>query len=647
MQLSKRLVKRIPLCRNYSELLHNFITPVDKIRNVAIIAHVDHGKTTLVDCLLKQSGSMTSNVTERLMDHNALEKERGITILSKATSIRRNEYQINIVDTPGHADFGGEVERVLTMVDGVVLVVDASEGPMAQTKFVLTKALERGLLPIVVFNKVDRPSSRCDEVDSELFELFFALNANEAQMNYPTVYCSAREGWSFTKNPWKMLAEKDSGISQEKDYLVAKNGNMDALFDAILSRVPPPNVDRTKPFSLLVNSIESNPFLGKCFLGKIHSGIVKIGDPIRAIKPDGGITDNGKVLKMFVRRGLDQYVVSEAAAGDIISVAGIQIAHVNSTICSTEISEPLPSNPIDPPTISMVFSVNDSPLAGREGKAITSQILADRLKKETENNVALIVEPTEKSDSFEVRGRGELQLGILIETMRREGMELAISPPRVVYKDSKEGKLEPIEEVIIDVDQEYSGVIIEKLSKRKAELEKMTEIGNKIRLVFNCPTRGLLGYISEFKNDSHGTGVLNHSFRGYEKFKGRLEYSRKGCLISMASGNSTNHALLDLESRGTLFISPGMPVYEGMIIGECSRLLDLDVNPSREKQLTNVRSTVKDETVRLSPAKIMGLEEMMAYVGDDEIIEVTPKSIRLRKRELDKNKRRKANKSSA
>ncbi|ORX91615.1 small GTP-binding protein [Basidiobolus meristosporus CBS 931.73] len=598
------------------------------IRNIGIIAHVDHGKTTLVDSLLRQSGTLQNLSDVRVMDSNALEKERGITILSKVTSIMYKNHRINIVDTPGHADFGGEVERILSMVDGVALVVDATEGPMTQTKFVLSKALEAGLKPLVVINKVDRPTARTAEVDSELLDLFMTLGANDDQLEYPIVYASGKDGWAV------------ENVGDEPQ-------NMNPLFDLILDRVPSPNVDRSSPFSMLVTQIESNPYLGKCFLGKITSGTIKVNDRLHALDPEGNVTDEARVTKLFTRTGLEQIIVDEAGAGDIITIAGVKNATVNSTLCNPEVVTPLPSTPVDPPTVSMFFGVNDSPIAGQEGKYLTSTMIRDRLLKEAETNVALSVSQTAGQEGVEVCGRGELQLGILIETMRREGFELSISPPRVVLrKDPKTGAtLEPVEEVTIDVDHEFTGTIIEKLAQRKAEMKIFTEAGDKARLIFHCPTRGLLGYHAEFKNDTRGLGVLNHIFHAWEPYKGEMEKTRKGALVSTAVGDSTSYALSLIEPRGKLFVLPGNKIYTGMVIGEYSKdTSDLEVNPVRAKAVNNMRAAGKDDAIKLSPIKPMSLEEIIAYVGNDEVVEVTPESIRLRKKELDPTKRKQRSK---
>ncbi|KAG0360687.1 hypothetical protein BG005_010153 [Podila minutissima] len=599
--------------------------PVENIRNIAIIAHVDHGKTSLVDKLLAQSGEALGST--RVMDSNTIEKERGITILSKVTSVAYNTaddktMKINIVDTPGHADFGGEVERILSMVDGVALIVDASEGPMTQTKFVLNKALSLGLRPLVVLNKVDRPTSRVDEVDGLLLDLFGSLGASDEQMDYPIVYASAKEGWATR------------GMDEPRE-------NMKPLFDLIIDHVPSPKVNRTSPFQMLVTQIDSNPYLGKCFLGKIKGGVLKVGDKMQALNPEGKMTESGRVTKIFVRRGLEMIPVTEAGAGDIVTVTGIANATVNSTLCDLSVTEPLPSDPIDPPTIAMKFAVNDSPYAGEEGKNLTSNMIRDRLMKEAETNVALQVIESDTKEAFEVRGRGELQLGVLIETMRREGFELSVSPPRVVFKEEKGQRLEPVEEVTIDVGNQYTGTIIEKLSKRKAELKSFDENGDKTRLVFECPTRGLLGYSAEFKNDTSGDGTLNHTFLEYAPFKGGLERTRKGSLVAMGSvGQATAYALNLIEPRGKLFVRPGDKVYAGMVIGESSRTGDLEVNPTRAKQVTNIRTVAKDDAIVLRPPVEMSLESMISYIAGDEVLEITQSSLRIRKRELDATKRR-------
>lgn len=547
------------------------------------------------------------------MDSNALERERGITILSKSTSLRWDDFLINIVDTPGHADFGGEVERALGMVDGVILVVDATEGPMAQTKFVLGKALNRSIIPIVVQNKVDRDTARCEDVDCEILDLFMSLNANAEQLDYQTLYASAREGWAFEHNPFKKLA--NSAASQP----VAITGSMSCLFETIVAKVPPPRVKEDPTFSLLVNSIEHNPYVGRCMLGRVESGKVKVGDQIKSLSPDGSLQEQTRVTRLFIRQGLDTIDLNEAYAGQIISVAGIQQAKVNWTIAAIECDKALPTFPLDPPTLSMTLSVNSSPLAGTEGRGLTKVSLFERLKLECDNNPSLDVrESAEVPDSFVLAGRGEMQLSVLIETIRREGLELAVSPPQVVYHTdpSAGGLLEPVEEVSVDCDDQYSGTVIEGMSKRKGELLRITSTSEgKTRLIFSCPMRGLIGYATELKNNTKGTGLVNHVFYAYQPYKGPIQAARKGALISMSEGLATGYALADLEARGELFIEPGTRVYPGMVIGECSRSLDMEVNPCRAKALTNVRATVKEEFVRLRPPRSMPLEELISYMG--------------------------------
>ncbi|KAJ1668272.1 hypothetical protein EV178_000617 [Coemansia sp. RSA 1646] len=621
--------------------------PMDRIRNIGIIAHVDHGKTTLVDCLLKQSGALSgSNAMQetRVMDSNALEKERGITILSKVTSLAYKDHRINIVDTPGHADFGGEVERILSMVDSVVLVVDATEGPMAQTKFVLTKALARGLSPLVVLNKVDRPTSRPDEVDSELLELFMALEASDAQTAYEIIYASAKEGWCT-----KDLDEAARLTEAAKaDGAVKSSGSssMEPLLDAIIQNAPPPKGQREDaPFSMLVTQLEANPYLGKCALGRITSGTVRVGDKVRVLEPGtGAVREEGKVTKLFLRSGVQQVEMAQAGAGDVVSISGVPTVGVNATVASPDVAEPLAFIPIDPPTISVTFSVNDSPLAGREGSQLTSGMIRARLQRESETNVALQIVDDGKSEALEVRGRGELQLSVLIETMRREGFELSVTPPRVLFRrdpGNKKNILEPFEEITVDVDHDCSGVVIEKLTKRKGELKSFTDVADKARMVFHIPTRGLLGYMSEFKNDTHGSGVMNHAFLRYDAYAGALEKTRKASMVSMVSGTATSYALNMIEPRGELFIRNSEDVYPGMIVGELSKDgNDLEVNPAKAKQLTNIRAAGKDETIRLAPVKPWTLEEAIAYINPDEAIEVTPTQVRLRKQILDANKRK-------
>ncbi|AVP87389.1 GTP-binding protein TypA [Candidatus Phycorickettsia trachydisci] len=599
------------------------------IRNVAIIAHVDHGKTTLVDSMLKQSGTFRSNqnISERAMDSNDLEKERGITILAKCTSIMWKNTKINIVDTPGHADFGGEVERILTMVDGVILLVDSSEGVMPQTKFVLDKALKIGLHPIVVINKIDRPDGRPQEVIDEVFDLFIALGATDEQAHFPIVYASGRSGW----------ASMDLNSPRE---------NIHALFDLILDHVPAPERHLNDPFKMLLTTREYDSYLGRILTGKIHSGTIKVNQNVKVLDRDGSLVENARITKLFSFHGLERIAVESASSGDIVILAGLSNATVSNTVCAPEITEALDSPPIDPPTISITFSVNDSPLAGREGSKVTSRVLEDRLAREVEGNVSIKVRQSSSRDSFEVSGRGELQLGVLIETMRREGFELSISRPKVLYKiDENDQRLEPMEEIQIDVDDIHVGTVVESLNLRKAEMLDMKPSGGgKTRVTFLGPSRGLIGYHGQFLTDTKGTGVMHRMFHSYGPYKGPIEGRRNGVLISTDNGQAVAYALWNLEERGKLFIKPGEQVYQGMIIGEHSRENDLEVNPLKAKQLTNVRSVTKDEAVRLTPPTVMTLEKAIAYIEDDEKVEVTPKSIRLRKAILDPNARKRAGK---
>jgi GTP-binding protein len=607
------------------------------IRNIAIIAHVDHGKTTLVDQLLRQSGSFRANqqVAERALDSNELERERGITILAKCTSVVWNDVRINIVDTPGHADFGGEVERILSMVDGVLVLVDAAEGPLPQTKFVVAKALRRGLKPIVVINKIDRPDARPEAVHNEIFDLFALLDANEAQLDFPTLFASGREGWAVGA-----LADLQDGRGRD----------LSPLFELIVSHVRPPEADPNAPFSMLATTLDYDPYLGRVLIGLIHSGIARINMPVKSLARDGRLIEQARLTKLLAFRGLDRRPIEEAQAGDIIAVAGLTATTVADTICAPEVTEALPADPIDPPTLAMTFSVNDSPLAGRDGGKVTSRVIAERLHREAEGNVAFKVQENAARDAVEVSGRGELQFGVLIETMRREGFELSISRPRVLFKtDPKSGqRQEPIEEIIIDVDEEFAGIVVDKMSRRKAELQEMRPSGGgKLRLSFLVPTRGLIGYHGEFLTDTRGSGVMSRLFHGYAPYKGPIEGRRNGVLISNAQGAAVAYALWNLEERGAMFVSPGDAIYPGMIIGAHSRYNDLDVNPAKGKQLTNIRTTAKDEAVRLTPPVQMSLEEAIAYIADDELVEVTPKAIRLRKRLLDVNDRRRANRAAA
>lgn len=602
-----------------------------QIRNIAIIAHVDHGKTTLVDTMLKQSGTFRTNqnVAERAMDSNDLERERGITILAKCTSLMWNDVRINIVDTPGHADFGGEVERILSMVDGVVVLVDAAEGPMPQTKFVLSKALKLGLKPIVVINKIDRQDARPDEVLEEIFDLFMALDANDDQLDFPIAYASGRGGW----------AVRD--LTQDRVDIAP-------LFDLITSHVPAPQTIKDAPFSMLITTREYDPYLGRVLTGRIHSGVAKMNMPVRVLNHEGQIVETGRINKLLAFRGLERVPIDQAEAGDIIALAGLEKATVAETIAAPEVSTALPGQPIDPPTLAMTFSINDSPLAGREGSKLTSRMLRDRLMKEAEGNVAIRITETQDKDAFEVAGRGELQLGVLIETMRREGFELSISRPRVLYQtDASGNRLEPIEEVQIDVDDEFVGTVVESMNLRKSEMQDMRPSGGgKTRITFLTPSRGLIGYHGQFLTETRGTGIMSRIFHSYGPFKGSIEGRRNGVLISNGSGEAVAYSLNNLEERGTLFLDPGTQVYEGMIIGENSRDNDLEVNPLKGKQLTNIRAAGKDEAIRLTPPKIMTLEQAISYIQDDERVEVTPKSIRIRKAVLCPHERKRAERAA-
>jgi len=603
------------------------------IRNVAIIAHVDHGKTTLVDCLLKQSGTFRDNqqIAERAMDSNDLERERGITILAKATSVVWKGIRVNIVDTPGHADFGGEVERILSMVDGVVLLVDAAEGPLPQTKFVLGKALRLGLRPIVLINKVDRSDARPHQVHDEVFDLFSALDANDEQLDFPTLFASARQGWAA-------------------ESLEAERIDMTPLFDLIVRHVPAPQIEADKPFRMLVTTLESDAFLGRILTGRIQSGVIRSNTILKALSRDGSEIEQTRITKVLAFRGLERVALDQAEAGDIVAVAGFKSATVADTICDQCVEWALPAQPVDPPTLAMNFMVNDSPLAGREGDKVTTRMIRARLMREAEGNVAIRVRDTENADSYEVAGRGELQLGVLIETMRREGFELAVGRPRVLFQsDPRTGqRLEPIEEVVIDVDDAHTGVVVEQISQRKGELQDMRPSGaGKTRLVFHAPSRGLIGYHGEFLTDTRGTGVMNRLFHSYGPYRGPIPGRRNGALVANAEGAAVAYALWNLEERGPMFIDPGTAVYGGMLIGEHSRGNDLDVNVLKGKQLTNIRAAGKDEAVRLTPPRKMSLEQAIAYIDDDELVEVTPKSIRLRKRFLDPEDRKRARKQAA
>jgi GTP-binding protein len=596
------------------------------LRNIAIIAHVDHGKTTLIDRLLAQSGAFRENqrVAERAMDSNDLERERGITILAKVTSLQWRGGRINIVDTPGHADFGGEVERILNMVDGAVLLVDAAEGPMPQTKFVLSKALKIGLKPIVLVNKIDRPDERHLEVVNEIFDLFAALDATEEQLDFPILYGSAKQGW---------IAARPDGPRH----------SMAPLFDLIHSHVPAPAVD-AGPFRMLVTTLEANPFLGRVLTGRIRSGSVKANQPVKAISRDGRLVENGRISKVLAFRGLDRQPVEEGQAGDIVAISGLATATVADTICDLAIDVPINAQPIDPPTLTMTFRINDGPLAGQEGDKVQSRVIRDRLLREAEGNVALRVAPSEtETDAFEVAGRGELQLGILIETMRREGFELTVGRPRVLFRfDEQTGqRLEPIEEVVIDVDEAFAGVVVQKLSARRAELKDLRPSGTgRQRIVFHAPTRGLIGYQSELLSDTRGTAVMNRLFHAYLPYLGDIPARHTGVLLSNAEGEAVAYALFNLQDRGPMFIDPGTRVYPGMIVGEHTRGNDLEINVLKGKKLTNIRAAGKDDAVLLVPPVRMTLEKALAYIADDELVEITPRSIRLRKKILDPHERK-------
>ncbi|MFC5069542.1 translational GTPase TypA [Flaviflagellibacter deserti] len=601
-----------------------------KLRNIAIIAHVDHGKTTLVDELLKQSGTYRENqrVAERVMDSNDLEKERGITILAKATSIVWKDTRINIVDTPGHADFGGEVERILNMVDGAIVLVDAAEGPMPQTKFVVGKALKVGLRPIVAINKVDRSDARPSEVVNEVFDLFAALDATDEQLDFHILYGSGRSGW---------MAKAPEGPQDQ---------GMAPLLDLVLDHVPEPKVAADSQFRMIGTLLEANPFLGRMITGRITSGSIKPNQSIKVLAQDGTVVEQGRISKIMAFRGIERQAIEEGVAGDIIAIAGLSKGTVADTFCDLGVTEPLKAQPIDPPTVTMSFIVNDSPLAGTEGDKVTSRVIRDRLLKEAEGNVALKIEEASDKDSFFVSGRGELQLSVLIETMRREGFELSISRPRVVLqKDEAGNTLEPVEEVVIDVDEEHSGVVVQKMSERRGEmLEMRPSGGNRLRLVFRAPTRGLIGYQADLMTDTRGTAIMNRLFHAYEPYKGDIAGRRNGVLIANSPGEAVAYALWNLEDRGPMMIEPGWKVYQGMIVGEHTRDNDLEVNVLKGKQLTNIRTTSKDEAVRLTPPIRMTLERALTYIQDDERVEVTPKSIRLRKVHLDPNERKRSEK---
>jgi len=597
------------------------------LRNIAIIAHVDHGKTTLIDQMLRQSGSFRANqtVAECVMDSGDLERERGITILAKCTSVTRGHTRINVVDTPGHADFGGEVERVLSMVDGALLLVDAAEGPLPQTKFVLGKALKLGLKPIVVINKIDRSDARPEQVINEVFDLFAALDASEAQLDFPALYASGRDGWA-------------------SPTLTGERTTLNPLFDLIISHVEAPDVDPDASFAMLVSILEYDSYLGRILTGRIYSGSAKVGMPIKSLSLDGKQIEQGRLTKLLAFDGIKRQPVEEAQAGDIVAIAGLTHTSVADTIGDLTLAGPVPSTPIDPPTMAITISVNDSPLAGQEGTKVTSRMIRERLLREAEGNVAIRLTEADSKDAFEVAGRGELQLGVLIETMRREGFELSVSRPRVLFREDPitAAKTEPVEEVVIDVDDEYTGVVVEKISNRKGEMVDMRPSGgHKTRIIFHVPSRGLIGYQGEFLTDTRGTGVINRLFHAYIPYKGDIEGRRNGALISVDKGEAVAYAIWNLQERGTMFINPGDRVYEGMIVGEHSRDNDLEINVLKNKQLTNIRTTSKDEAIRLVPPLRMTLEQMISYIEEDELVEVTPKSLRLRKAALDANERKK------
>ncbi|MDC3204569.1 translational GTPase TypA [Pelagibacteraceae bacterium] len=603
-----------------------------KLRNIAIIAHVDHGKTTLIDSLMKQTGMFreNQNVDERLMDSGDLEKERGITILAKPTSIVWKDVRINIIDTPGHADFGGEVERVLGMADGVIILADAAEGPMPQTKFVLGKALAQNLKPIVVINKVDRHDARSEEVVNEVFDLFVALDASEEQLDFPILYAAGREGWCI-------------------ENLEDPRENLHPLLDLILKHVEEPTVDLSKPFAMLATLLDADPYLGRCLIGRVINGSAKVNDQVKSINLTGSQIETGRLTKLFTFRGADRVPVDEVTAGDIICIAGLAVTSVADTICNPEVTEPLVSTPIDPPTMSVTITVNDSPFAGTDGNRVTSTLIRERLLAEAETNVAITFEENDQKDAFEIGGRGELQIGVLIEQMRREGFELSVSRPRVLYKVGENGaRTEPIEEVIIDVDDEYTSTVVDGMNQRKGEMQDMRASGaGKTRLTFLAPSRGLIGYQNKFLTDTKGTGVLNRLFNKYDNYKGSIVGRKYGALISTDTGSAAAYAIFNLQDRGTMFIGHQTKVYGGMVVGEHSRDNDLEINVLKGKQLTNVRASGTDEAVKLTPPRRMSLEEMMAYINEDELLEVTPKNLRLRKRYLSAIDRKRDRKSKS
>ena len=599
------------------------------LRNIAIIAHVDHGKTTLIDSLMKQTGIFRKNqvVSERLMDSGDLEKERGITILAKPTSIIWKSIRVNIIDTPGHSDFGGEVERVLGMTDGVVLLVDAAEGPMPQTKFVLGKALAKGLMPIVVVNKIDRSDSRSEEVVNEVFDLFVDLDANEKQLDFPVLYSSGRDGWCV-------------------DDLKKTRKDLSPLLDLILSHIEEPKLNDSMPFAMLATLLSSDPYLGRCLIGRVEQGNISVNANVKTIDLNGREIEKGRLTKLFIYEGTEKVPVDKVHAGDIICIAGLSKSSVADTICDDTINTPIHATAIDPPTMAVTITVNSSPFAGTEGKLVTSTKIRERLLAEAESNVAITFNENANKDAFEIGGRGELQIGILIETMRREGFELSVSSPRVLLKKNDQGEvLEPFEEVIIDVDEQYSSTTVDSVNKRKGEMLEMKPMGkSKTRLIFIVPSRGLIGYHGQFLTETRGTGVLNRIFHSYDVFKGIIKSRRNGVLIATEQGNAIAYALFNIQERGKLFINPQVKVYQGMIIGENSRENDLEVNVLKGKKLTNVRASGSDEAVKLTPPIKMSLEEMMSFIKDDELLEITPQSLRLRKKFLNSVERKRNSK---
>ncbi len=605
------------------------------LRNIAIIAHVDHGKTTLIDSLMKQSGMFRDNQTVDVcvMDSGDLEKERGITILAKPTSIQwkrgADTTRINIIDTPGHADFGGEVERVLHMADGVILLTDAAEGPMPQTKFVLGKALKQGLKPIVIINKIDRPDGRPEEVVDEVFDLFVSLDANDEQLDFPILYASGRDGWCV----------KD--LSEPRE-------NLSPLLDLVLDHVPPPSGDKDAPFAMLATLLDSDPFLGRCLTGRVIQGSAKVNDTVKAMDLDGKTIETGRLTKLLKFDGTERVPVQQVNVGDIICIAGLTEASVADTIGAPSLTQPIPSTPIDPPTMAVTISVNDSPFAGQDGKKVTSTAIRERLLAEAETNVAITFKESAGKDAFEIGGRGELQLGVLIETMRREGFEMTVSRPKVLFHEENGQRTEPIEEVTIDVDEEYSSTVVDKMNRRKAEMLDMRSSGaGKTRLTFLAPSRGLIGYQSQFMTDTRGTGVFNRVFHSYAPYKGDIPQRRNGALISMEQGTAVAYAIFNLQDRGAMFIGHQTPVYQGMIVGEHNRENDLEINVLKGKKLTNMRASGSDEAVTLVPPRRMSLEDMMSYINEDELLEVTPKSLRLRKLHLCPHERKKASRAAS